>query len=89
MKFEKWMIGEKVEEISTGDCGVVVNNAHPYEGCVYVRWSSGDEKGLTLWIDLEKVRFVREDIKEHRKAEVIKESLGKIEELLSKIKEMI
>jgi len=88
MKFEKWMIGEKVEEISTGDCGVVVDNCSQ-EGCAYVSWSSGYHKGYTLWIDLEKVRFVREDIKEHRKAEVIKESLGKIEELLSKIKEMI
>lgn len=58
MKFENWMIGQEVIEISTGDRGIITRKAHYETQGAYINWTSGQFSGQELWLEMGKFRFI-------------------------------
>ena len=57
-KFSEWMIGQEVQEISTGDRGIITRKA-PYETQgAYINWTSGQFSGQELWLEMRKFTFI-------------------------------
>lgn len=84
MKFENWMIGKEVVEISTGDRGEVVGQYLPENGA-YIYWTTGRHKGYTLWLHSYKFVFV-DSLQD---SPSIEDKLTQIEKLLSEVKQLL
>lgn len=76
MKFENWMVGKKVKEISSGDIGTVAYDYGPSR--IYVDWETGDMAGCQLHIGLDGVEFLQDDVSER---------LAKMENTLAEVLE--
>lgn len=83
MKFEDWMVGKEVEDIETGDIGVVVGAGTPRESAVYVKWKSGGSEGSTLWIELKDIIFIND-----KETEVMGKII-QIEKLIAEVKQIL
>lgn len=61
MKFENWMIGQEVQEISTGDRGIITRKADYQSQGAYIRWTSGQFSGQELWLEMGKFTFISDE----------------------------
>lgn len=62
-KFEEWMIGRRVREISSGDIGVITRMKEVYyenEQRIYILWENGHEAGEERFLRMWEIEFVNE-----------------------------